>query len=103
MILMFSVFLIIVVSMSAAASSMSQNYHKNKSREEVIMPYEYKEKLRQSNPYLVKNQILTQERSYNPNQSIEEGTAALVANYCRFCGSKIDPDAVFCHQCGIKL
>ncbi|MFX1313896.1 MAG: zinc-ribbon domain-containing protein, partial [Promethearchaeota archaeon] len=82
------IFLIIIVGISSIASSMSQNYVKPK---ENI----YK---KQSNPYIYQDTIKKRLVGDQPeNHRIEE------VNYCRYCGSKIDRDAIFCHQCGSKI
>jgi len=92
------VFLIIIVGISAIASSMSQNYVKPK--ESIYKQYQsnLQGQAQQSNPYIYQNSI----RKRLEGNQIEVYPVEEV-NYCRYCGSKIDRDAIFCHQCGSKI
>ncbi|MFX1389839.1 MAG: hypothetical protein ACFE9Z_07260 [Promethearchaeota archaeon] len=58
---------------------------------------------RQLNPYNVNynKQKLEEESKYT--KSFQEEPVVLNTNYCRFCGSKIEGEAIYCHQCGTKL
>jgi len=66
--------------------------------------YNYQRQLGESKPY-------TQQREFKiENEDIKEKTDEKSyeqdrprVNYCQFCGSTIERDAIFCHQCGSKL
>lgn len=90
MISSFSVFLIIIVVIGAVAASMSTTYKKPK--EDYMKSYQDQNQMQTmpSSPYIVRNSI--------PKQPEEP-----IINYCRYCGSKIDRDQIYCHQCGTKL
>ena len=93
----FGVFLIIIVVIGVIAASISEVYKKPKG------DYQTQKQNLQLNPYKIRDSILNQpEESINIDLRREIPVIAEV-NYCRYCGSKIDRDAVFCHLCGTKL
>jgi hypothetical protein len=96
-------FLIFIVIIGVIASSMSTP--SNKANEDYIKPYQYQpqERTQQYNPYKIRNSI--QNQAEDPIYEEVEQNIPIISdiNYCRYCGSKIDRDARFCHQCGIKL
>lgn len=92
-------FLIFIAIIGAIASSISTP--PNKVNQEPIKPYQYQpqEPTQKINPYKI--QIQPEEPIY---QEVKQDIPILSdINYCRFCGTKTDRDAKFCHQCGIKL
>jgi len=55
------------------------------------------------NPYVVRNSVRNDVQTllveeYKPIEPIKSQ-----ALFCQFCGTRIDKDARFCHQCGSKL
>lgn len=99
----FSVFLIIIAVISAIAASMSEN--SKKSKEEYIRSYPYQPQIQtvKPNPYIIRSSIPKQSEEPINKQIEQEKPVITVVSYCRYCGSKIDRDAVFCHMCGTKL
>ncbi|MFX1380488.1 MAG: zinc-ribbon domain-containing protein [Promethearchaeota archaeon] len=93
----FGVFLIIILVISVIAASMSQVYKKPKYE------YETQKQNLQRNPYKIQNSIIRQPEYQINNQIKQDIPVIQEINYCRYCGSKIDRDAVFCHMCGTKL
>ncbi|MFX0041113.1 MAG: zinc-ribbon domain-containing protein [Candidatus Heimdallarchaeota archaeon] len=96
----FSIFLIIISVIIAVAASMSSTYKKPK--EEYVKSYQYQpqNQTNQSNPYIIRNSI---PEEYINKEIKGEISVVSEINYCRYCGSKIDRDAVYCHMCGTKL
>ena len=99
----FSVFLIIISVIVAIVASMSSNYKKPK--EEYIKSYQFQpqNQTNQPNPYIIRNSVSKQPEEPIYKQIKREIPIITEINYCRYCGSKIDRDAVFCHMCGTKL
>ena len=100
----FGVFLIIIVVIGVIAASMSTAY-KKKPKEEYMKSYQYQPQRQtlQSNPYIIRDSIPKQPEEPINKELKREIPIITDINYCRYCGSKIDRDAVFCHMCGIKL
>jgi len=92
------VFIIIIVGISAVASSMSQNYVKPKESIYKQHQSNLQGQPQQSNPYIYQDSIQKRLEGYQMETTLVEEV-----NYCRYCGSKIDQDAIFCHQCGSKI
>lgn len=92
------VFLIIIVGVSAVASSMSQNYVRPKENVSKEHQSNLQGQPQQSNPYIYKDSI---RKRFEGNKT--EVPIAEEAIYCKYCGSNIDRDARFCHQCGSKI
>lgn len=92
------VFLIIIVGISAIASSMSHNYVKPKENLRYEHQSNLQEQPQQLNPYIFNDSIL---KRFKGNQ--EKVPIAEEISYCSYCGSKIDRDEIFCHQCGSKI
>lgn len=92
------VIIIIVIQLIRKKSKIS------KGRLPYTYPYPSKEQKLISNSYLQYEQ-----KNFRNNQQVESTIdksyqqEKLRVNYCQFCGSIIDRDAIFCHQCGSKL
>lgn len=99
----FSVFLIIIVGISAIAASMSQNYEKPKNSTFKSHQSHPQEQSQQANPYLYQNSIQKRFEGSLHEETRREVPVVEVINYCTYCGAKIDRDSVFCHLCGSKL
>jgi hypothetical protein len=99
----FGVFLIIIVVITVIASSMSQVYKKPKENY-----FKYDQNQQQDNPYQMNPYIIRDSASKPFEESINKEIKQEIPiipdiNFCRYCGSKIDRDAVYCQQCGTKL
>ena len=96
-------FLIFIAIIGAIASSMSAPSKKAKEEPIKSSQYQPQEPSQQYNPYKIQNsiQIKPEEPIYKEVKQDIPITSDI--NYCRYCGEKIDRDAKFCHQCGIKL
>ncbi|MFX0023991.1 MAG: zinc-ribbon domain-containing protein [Candidatus Hermodarchaeota archaeon] len=99
----FGVFLIIIVIIAAIASSMSQVNKKPNETNIKFNQFQAQRPVSQQNPYIVRNSFQKQEEPLISREIKREIPITNDINYCRFCGSKIDRDAVFCHMCGTKL
>ncbi len=100
----FGVFLIIIVVIATIASSMSQAYKKPKEINAKPNSYRVQRDVPLQNPYIIRDSIQKQQTKPQVNKEItREIPVTSDINFCRFCGSKIDRDAVFCHICGTKL
>lgn len=99
----FSVFLIIIVGISAAAASMSQNYKKPKNNTFKSHQSHPQGQSQQANPYLYQNSFQKRFEGSLHEETRQEVPVVEVIGYCRYCGAKIDRDSVFCHLCGSKL
>ncbi len=96
-------FLIFIVIIGVIASSMSTP--SKRANEEHIKSYQYQpqEPSQQYNPYKIRNSIQKQTEEPIYEEVKQDIPINLDIFYCRYCGSKIDRDARFCHQCGTKL
>jgi len=99
----FGVFIIIIVVIATIASSMSTAYKKPK--EEYINSHQYQpqKQAQQQNPYIIRDSFSKKPEEPINNEIKREIPIITDINFCRYCGSKIDRDAVFCHMCGTKL
>jgi len=93
------IFIFIIIIAAAGASS-----GKSKRCKPVQKNYDqdhYKQVPR-VNPYVVRssvrNEVQTLLEEYKPVEPTKPK-----ALFCQFCGTRIDKDARFCHQCGSKL
>ena len=102
-ILGFIVFITIILGISIAASSMSKTY---KPQNANIFSQNQNNNQKQTlpqNPYVVREPI---QKSLEPQyQEIPTAVVPNVneINFCRYCGSKVDMEAKFCHECGSNL
>lgn len=95
--------ILIITIISVIASSMSAP--PKKVNQEHIKSYQYQppEPYQQSNPYIVRNSIQSQPEEPIYKEIIQEVPVVSDINYCKYCGAKVERDAIFCHQCGTKL
>ncbi|MFW9947309.1 MAG: zinc ribbon domain-containing protein [Candidatus Odinarchaeota archaeon] len=77
------IFIIIAAATSVENSKKTQrNYYNNQNYSQVPL----------KNPYIIQNKREIE---------IQEETREVIrAQYCQYCGIKIDPDANYCHNCG---
>ncbi|MFW9971071.1 MAG: zinc-ribbon domain-containing protein [Candidatus Odinarchaeota archaeon] len=99
----FGIFFVIIIVIAVAAVSMSTAYKKPK--EDYIKPYEYQpqQQTPQSNPYIIRESIPKQPEIPKYEENEREIPIFSEINYCKYCGSKVDKNAIFCDQCGTKL
>ena len=73
--------------------------------EQPIKPYQNtpREQSQQFNPYNIQSSIRKQPEVSLYKEVKTDFPIISDINYCRYCGEKVDRDAKFCHQCGIKL
>jgi hypothetical protein len=99
----FGIFFVIIVVIATIAVSMSQTNNKPKGEYNKAYQYQYQRQSQQSNPYRIRDSISKHSEEPIKKEIKREIPVLNDINYCRYCGSKIDRDAVFCHMCGIKL
>ncbi|UCC20291.1 MAG: zinc ribbon domain-containing protein [Promethearchaeota archaeon] len=99
----FGVFLIILAVIVTSAVSMSQTV--KKSKEAPFNSYNYSPQVQtqQKNPYIIQDSNQNQQNKIPYVEIKKEIPVVSDTNYCRYCGAKVERDAVFCHQCGTKL
>jgi uncharacterized membrane protein YvbJ len=56
-----------------------------------------------ANPYIVRSSVRNDDQTLLVEDYIPIEPAKPKALFCQFCGTRIDKDARFCHQCGSKL
>ncbi|MHA1933158.1 MAG: hypothetical protein ACW96X_11490 [Promethearchaeota archaeon] len=91
----FGVFIMIILGVSIAASSMSKVYKTQKVN--------IHGQTSQQNPYVIREPIQNHPEPQSQEKPTEDVPIVNEINYCRYCGGKIDREARFCHQCGSKL
>lgn len=102
MIIGFGIFFVVIIGISATATSMTKTVDKPK-----IRPYSQYNTTRhqpqQTNPYISRK--TSQEAVKQPPEEFEKREIKIEGEikYCQYCGAKIDRDANFCYQCGSKI
>ena len=103
MISSFGGLLLIIGIIMAIVAAMSHTY--KKPNDTHINPYQPQpqKQSQQINPYNIRQS--TQKELEEPQYQEIKREIPIVSdiNYCRYCGSNVEGDAVFCHQCGSKL
>jgi len=99
----FGVFLIIIAVIVASAASMSDTYKKPKEAHFNSYKYPPQRQSPQINPYIYRDPIQNQLKEKQYTEIKQEISVVSDINYCRYCGAKVEKDAVFCHQCGTKM
>ena len=99
----FGGFILIIAIIAIIASSMSSTTQKYKEEHMKHMKsIENQERALLNNPYRVQDSI--QKQPEESNYKVKRDIPIISdINYCRYCGEKVDRDAKFCHQCGIKF
>ena len=83
------VFIIIAAATSVENSKNRQkNYYNNQTYSQVPL----------KNPYIIQNT-----RKIEIQEDPEDTKEIIRAQYCQYCGVKIDRDANYCHNCGTNL
>jgi len=78
--------------------------NKSKNINSSSYPYNYRRQFSTSKTYTQQREFEKEDdlQMINTDDKPYEQDIPKV-NYCQFCGSKIERDAVFCHECGSKL
>ena len=88
-----AIFIFIFIIIAAATSvenskNRQKNYYNNQTYSQVPL----------KNPYIIQNT-----RKIEIQEDTEETKEIIRAQYCQYCGVKIDRDANYCHNCGTNL
>jgi hypothetical protein len=99
----FAIFIMVIIGIATAASSMSKSYKTPKDNIKWQNQINNQTHTIQRNPYIIREPI-----EKHPDPQYQEKPTEVVPivneiNFCRYCGGKIDREAKFCHQCGSKL
>jgi hypothetical protein len=94
---MIFVFIIIGIAGAASANSRRSTCYSSKSNNQY---QNYCQEVPRLNPYAVKTSINSTVR---PIYIEDDEPEKPLANFCQFCGTKKDRNAIFCHNCGSKL
>jgi len=97
------VFLVFIVMISIIATTMSGQYQKPNYTSFKSQESQLQTQNQRSNPYIIQKSIEKQPEEIFYQEVKREIPVMSDINYCRFCGGKVDRNAVFCHQCGINL
>ena len=96
------IFVIIIIGIVGAASASS----KHSGRSTCCSPkshnqyQSYSQEIPRTNPYIVKaSNSSTVRPIYIEDAELEKP----IANFCQYCGTKKDRNALYCHSCGTKL
>jgi hypothetical protein len=97
------VFFVIIGTIAAVASSMSSSTQNVRNEHMKQMNSIEKQEQALLNPYVMQKSSQKQYGESVYQEVKREIPVISDINYCRYCGEKIDRDAKFCHQCGIRL
>ncbi|MFX1409628.1 MAG: zinc ribbon domain-containing protein [Promethearchaeota archaeon] len=99
--MIFLIFIFVVIGIVVAVASANAGKAKIQGLEQK--PIQSQNQNPRVNPYIIRSP--TQTRYKEP---IEDKFEKVVPNYheiqfCRYCGAKLEKDAKYCHECGIKI
>jgi len=94
---MIFVFIIIGIAGAASANSRRSTCYSSKSNNQY---QNYSQEVPRLNPYTVKT---SSNSTVRPIYIEDDEPEKPLANFCQFCGTKKDRNAIFCHNCGSKL
>lgn len=99
------IFIIIIIGIAGAATARSRRSaccsQKPHNQNQFHNQYQYStSEVPRSNPYIVKASSSSTVRPIFIDDVEPEKPKA---NFCQFCGTKKDRNAVYCHSCGTKL
>lgn len=96
------IIIIIIIGIAGAASASSKRSKQlTCCSPKVYSQYQYyPPENSRSNPYIVKTSSSSTVRPIYIEDAEPEKT---IANFCQYCGTKKDKNAVYCHSCGTKL
>ncbi len=93
------IFVIIIIGLAGAASASSRRSNCCSPKSQNQYQY-YSQEIPRSNPYGAKTSYSSTVRPiYIEDVELEKPTT----NFCQYCGTKKDRNAVYCHNCGTKL
>ncbi len=103
--------ILMIICIGAISISMNETYKKPKEQNLKSYNSKFQSLPEPQSQYLTINPYIVHKSVHNQNEFVEQGIKEVKPdillgesiNFCRFCGAKIDRDAVFCHQCGIRL
>jgi len=93
------IFIIIIIGIVGAASASSRRSTWCSPKSHNQYQY-YTSEVPRSNPYIVKTSNSSAVRHIYIEGAKPEKP---IANFCQFCGTKKDKNAIYCHDCGSKL
>ncbi len=94
------IFVIIIIGGIVGAASASSRRSSCCSSKSHNQYQYYTQEVPRSNPYIVKTSNSSVVRPiYIEDAELEKPKA----NFCQFCGTRIERESVFCHQCGAKM
>jgi len=96
------IFIIVIIGIAgvASASSRRSTCCSPKSYKSYNQYQNYTEEVPRSNPYLVKTSSISTVRPIFIEDAEPEKPKT---NFCQFCGTQKDKNAIYCHSCGSKL
>ena len=93
------IFVIIIIGIAGAASASSRRSISCSPKSHNQYQY-YTPEVPRSNPYIVKTSSSSTVRPIFIEDVEPEKPKA---NFCQFCGTQKDKNAIYCHNCGSKL
>jgi len=93
------IFIIIIIGIVGAASASSRRSTCCSPKPHNQYQY-YTSEVPRSNPYIVKT---SNSSTVRPIYIEDAKPEKPIANFCQFCGTKKDKNAIYCHDCGSKL
>ena len=94
------IFIIIIIIGIAGASSASSTHSTCCSPKSHNQYQYYTSEVPRLNPYIVKT---SSSPTVRPIYIEDAEPEKPIANFCQFCGTKKDKNAIYCHDCGSKL
>ncbi len=96
------IFIIIIIGIAGSASARSRRAkHSTCCSPKSNNQYQYSTTVvPRSNPYIVKS---SNSSTVRPIYIEDVEPEKPKANFCQFCGTKKDRNAIYCHSCGTKL
>ncbi len=93
------IFVIIIIGIAGAASASSRRSISCSPKSHNQYRY-YTPEVPRSNPYIVKTSSSSTVRPIYIEDAEPEKPKG---NFCQYCGTRKDKNAMYCHSCGIKL
>jgi hypothetical protein len=93
------IFIIIIIGIAGAASASSRRSTCCSPKSHNQYQY-YTPEVPRSNPYIVKTSSSSTVRPIYIEDAEPEKPKA---NFCQYCGTRKDKNAIYCHDCGSKL
>ncbi len=93
------IIIIIIIGIAGAASASSRRSTCCSPKSNNKYPY-YPQEVPRANPYVVKSSSSSMVRPIYIEDTEPEKPKA---NFCQYCGTRKDRNAIYCHNCGTKL